>query len=245
MKCDYALTSPVNRDANPDTINSVLLDKVIAIKGKAVVEDYPKDLAKYGLDKPVTLKFETSTDVSASLLIGGKTPDGGRYVMPEGVPTVIETEADIDLTGLSHADIIMQLLWFYDSADIDVVTYELPGGENHTMSLKIQDNSLVGIYDGEKMVNKNATNLFLRTVRFTIAGEFTGDMNYGERAIKASIKLHSGETTTLELFPINERQYAASVDGKTPEYYVNVTEVRELLESFEILSRGEDIPDMF
>lgn len=245
LKADYALTSPVSRDASPDTINSALLDKVIAIKGESLVEDYPKDLAKYGLDNPVGLKFTTSTDISVSLLIGDKTPEGGRYVMPEGVPTVIATEADIDLESLSHADIIMQLLWFYNSEDIDTVTYELPGGETHTMKLEIKDNSLVGVYDGKEMVNKNATNLFLRTVRFTIAGEFTPDMKAGERAIKASIKLKSGATTTLELFEINERQYAASVDGRAPEYYVGVNEARELLESFAILSRGEDIPDMF
>ncbi|MBQ9985266.1 MAG: DUF4340 domain-containing protein [Oscillospiraceae bacterium] len=245
LQCDYALTSPVSRDANPDTINAALLDKVISIKPKAIVEDYPKDLAKYGLTNPVKLQFETSTEISQSLLIGGKTPDGGRYIMQEGVPSVIETEADIDLESLSHADIIMQLIWFYDSDEIDTITYELPGGETHTMSIEIKDKSLKGIYDGKEMVNRNATNMFLRTVRFTIAGEYTSDMKMGERAIKATIKLLSGATTTFELFPINDRQYAASVDGKAPEYYVNVTEVRELLESFEILASGKDIPDMF
>lgn len=245
IRADYALTSPVSRDANPDTINSALLDKVVAIKGKSLVEDYPQDLAKYGLDNPVGLRFTTSTGVGVSLLIGDKTPAGGRYVMPEGVPTVIATEADIDLTDLSHADITMKLLWFYNSGDIDTVTYELPGGETHTMKLEVKDNSVIGVYDGKQMANKNATNLFLRTVRFTIAGEFTPDMKAGARAIKATIKLKSGAKTTFELFEINERQYAASVNGKPPEYYVGINEVRELLESFEILSRGEDIPDMF
>ncbi len=245
LHTDYKLTSPVKRDANPDTINSMLFDKVIAIKGESLVEDYPKDLAKYGLDNPVGLKFTTSEDVSVSLLIGDKTPTGGRYVMPEGVPTVIATESDIDLTNLSHADIIMQLIWFYNSEDIDTVTYSLPGGENHTMKLEIKDNKLIGTYDGKTMENKNATNLFLRTVRFTIAGEFAPGMQKGESVIKVLMKLSSGATTTFELFTVNERQYAASVDGKAPEYIVGVGEVRELLESFDILARGEDIPDMF
>lgn len=244
IKTAYELTAPVARDANPDTINAALLDKVIAITPKAIVEDHPKDLKKYGLDNPMRLSFETSTEISATLLIGGKSPDGGRYIMAEGVPSVLETEADIALDSLSHADIIMQLIWFYDSKDVDTVTYELPDGSTHTMKLTVTDSSLIGIYDGKEMQNKNATNLYLRTVRFTIAGEYKGEP-LGARAIKATMKLKSGATTTFELFPINERQYAASVDGKAPEYFIGVAEVRELIESFEILAKGEDIPDMF
>ena len=244
LKSSYELISPVQRDANVDNINSALLDKVIAIKGVSVVEDYPKDIAKYGLNNPTKLKFETTTGQSVSLLIGARTPEGGRYVMPEGAPTVIATESDIDLDNLNYADIIMQLLWFYNSEDISSIDYELPG-ENHRMTLEVTDNSIVGKFDGAEMQNKNATNLFLRTVRFTIGGEYTSDMKVGERAIRATITLRTGKKTTLELFPINERQYAASVDGAAPRYYVGVDEVSELLESFEIIKKGEDIPDMF
>lgn len=245
LATDYEIVSPIKRDANPDTINSALLDKVIAIKAAALVEDYPKDLAKYGLSKPVKLSFKTSEGGDVTLLIGDKAPDGGRYVMPDGVPTVIATEEDCDFTAISHADIATRLLWYFASEDVSEVLYELPGGARHTLKLTADDKSLKGVYDGKEMTGKNATNLFLRTIRFTLSGEYTSDMKYGESAVKITAKLSTGKTTTLELCEINERQYAAIIDGKAPQFYVSVGEVKELIESFDILARGEDIPDMF
>jgi len=86
-----------------------------------------------------------------------------------------------------------------------------------------------------------------------LAPEASGLQNVGfisriyltESAVKITAKLSTGKTTTLELCEINERQYAAIIDGKAPQFYVSVGEVKELIESFDILARGEDIPDMF
>lgn len=245
LVADYAITSPISRDTNPDTVGPELLDKIIAIKAESLIEDNPKDLNKYGLSDPVKLKFTTSEGTDVSLLIGGKTPSGGRYVMPEGIPTVIATEDDCDLTGLSYADIASPLIWYYKSGDVSGFTYELSGGVRHTLSLETKDNALTGVYDGKTLTGSNATNLFLRTIRFSVEDAYTSDMKYGKRVVKATVTLKSGATSTLELFEINERRYAAVVDGKTAEFCVAVEEVRELLESFDILARGEDIPDMF
>ncbi len=245
LVADYAITSPISRDTNPDTVGPKLLDKVIAIKATELIEDNPKDLNKYGLDNPVKLRFTTSEGADVSLLIGNKTPDGGRYVMPDGIPTVIATEKDCDLESLSYADISSPLIWYYKSDAVSDITYELAGGARHTLSLKTSGKTLTGVYDGKTLTGSNATNLFLRTIRFSVAEEAASGMKYGKRAIKATMSLKSGSTTTLELFEVNERRYAAVVDGKAAEFYVAVEEVRELLESFEILSRGEDIPDMF
>lgn len=245
LVADYVITSPISRDTNPDTVGPKLLDKVIAINAAELIEDNPKDLGKYGLNNPIKLRFTTSEGADVSLLIGGKTPSGGRYVMPDGIPTVIATEKDCDLESLSYADISSPLIWYYKSDAVSDITYELADGKRHTLSLKTSENSLVGVYDGKTLEGSNATNLFLRTIRFSVAEEATSGMKYGKRAVKATMVLKSGKTSTLELFEVNERRFAAVVDGKTAEFCVAVEEVRELLESFDLLSRGENIPDMF
>ncbi len=245
LVADYAITSPISHDTDPNTVGPKLLDKIIAIKAERLVEDNPNDLDKYGLKNPVKLRFTTSDGTDVSLLIGDKTPSGGRYVMPEGIPTVIETEKDCDLEGLSYADIASPLIWYYKSDAVSDITYELADGESHTLSLKTSNETLAGVYDGKTLTGSNATNLFLRTIRFSVAEEAMAGMKYGNRAVKATIVLKSGSTTTLELFEVNERRYAAVVDGKAAEFFVAVEEVRELLECFDLLSRGEDIPDMF
>lgn len=244
LRAKYEITSPVQCDASPDTVGSAFLDKIIAVSALELAEDYPKDLKQYGLDNPAKLKFSTSDGDNVSLLIGERAPSGGRYVMPEGVPSVVITESDIDFLGISHTDIMMKLIWFYNSSDVSRIDYTV-GGKNHTLTLSVKDNSLVGVYDGKTLEGNNASNLYLRTVRFTAAGEAPSGAKYSAPEIRAVITLKNGGKTTLELCRMNERQYAARIDGKEAQFYVGVDEVRELSEAFELLSKGEDIPNMF
>ncbi len=242
---DYRITSPVTADAARDTIYSKFLDKITTIKAAAVVEDHPKDLAKYGLDTPSRLSFTATEGISATLLIGDKSESGGRYVMLDGVPSVLVTQLDITLLSLSHSEITMQLIWFYDSLDVSRIDYTLASGETHRFDVEREGGTINGKYDGEELRDRNATNLYLRTVRFTIQGEFKAGTKYDKSAIKVKMTLKNGKTTTLELAQMNERQYAAIIDGRAPDFYVGVDEVRELLDAFEIIGRGEKIPDMF
>ncbi len=241
----FRMTSPVVSDTAYDKVTTEFLDKVIKIKGAALVEDYPKDLAQYGLDKPARLRFETTLGTKVSLLIGSKAPSGGRYVMPEGTPSVIVTEEDMTFLDISHADIMTQLIWFKNSIEVSEITYDLPDGERHTLKLSSDGKSLKGYYDGRELSSENASNLFLLSVRFTLAGEYTSDMTYAESVCKMTMRTTDGKTTTLDLRKINDRRYAAIIDGAAPRFFVSVNEVTELLDAFGILKSDGDIPDMF
>lgn len=239
----YKLESPVKRDANSDTIEGELLSKIISIEAESLAEDFPKDLAKYGLDTPVKLSFEAEGGISASLLIGDKAPSGGRYVMSDGVPSVIVTKSDVDFEDFSHADIAFDLLFFFKSEQVDRIVYNI-NGKAYTFVPSIVEGSLKGTLDGKEMSGKNPSNLFLRTIRFTISGE-AGKVA-GAPEIKIIVRLKGGgRSSSLELYKLNEREYAAAIDGETPVYTVNITEVRELYEAFELIAEGKDIPDMF
>ncbi len=242
---DYLITSPVTSDASTDTLYSSFLDRIIEIRAQSIVEDHPKDLKKYGLDNPSRLRFTTTDGMEVSILIGDRASSGGRYVMNEGIPSVLVTEADIGFMSISHSDIIMRLVWFHNSSDISRIDYELPGGEKHSFKLRLTPDALEGSYDGKDLGADNATNLYLRTVRFTLQGEFQDGTKYGESAVKITATLKNGRTSTLELAKMNERQFAAIIDGRKPEFFVGIDEVNELLEAFEIIKKGEKIPDMF
>ncbi len=242
---DYLITSPVTSDASTDTLYSAFFDKIIAIRAGLIVEDHPADLSKYGLDAPSRLHFTTTDGMEVSILIGDRSPSGGRYVMNEGIPSVLLTEEDIGFMSISHSDIIMRLIWFHNSSDISRIDYELHGGEKHSFKMRLTPETIEGTYDGKDIGSDNATNLYLRTVRFTLLGSVEDGAKYGDVAIKITATLKSGRTTTLALAKMNERQFAAIIDGRKPEFFVGIDEVNELLEAFEILKKGEKIPDMF
>ena len=242
---NYKLTSPINALASPDVLDEVLFDKILAIEGIRVVEDSPSDLAKYGLDRADKLSFKTESGVSVSLLIGATNPAGGSYVMPEGVPMVIETATPVGLSELSASDVTLKLLFFFNSNEINGFDYVLAGGERHSLSLELEEHLIRGSLDGKKLEGRNAANLYQRTIRLSLAGDLDASANYAEPEITVTANLKNGEKKTLSLYKVNERQYAAEVDGKKADFYVPVSEVRDLREAFEIIARGEEIPDMF
>lgn len=72
---DWEVTLPVKDQADAATVTSTL-NVLTSSKEERIVDENPKDLAGYGLDKPVakiTLKQDSKTE---ELLIGGNTPVG-------------------------------------------------------------------------------------------------------------------------------------------------------------------------
>lgn len=242
---NYSMSSPVSALTNPRTIDEELFDKVIAIEGVRVVEELPDDLAKYGLKSPSKLKFRTKTGISASLLIGGETPDGGTYVMPEGVPMVIETAAPVNLREFDYKKIMYDLLFFFNSKEVKSIDYSLPSGESHTFNIELEEHLVRGNLDGVKLEGRNAGNLFQRTICISASGELDGSFEYKTPDIKITAKLHDGSSHTMLLYRANERQYGVEVDGKRDNFYVAVAEVDALLEAFDLIKNGKEIPDMF
>ncbi len=238
---NYLITSPVNAEAHPENVLSHLLDKVNGISAVRLIEDHPRDLSRYGLNNPTKLRFSDRDGNTVTLLVGSRTENGGSYVMREGVPSVVETGAAADFRDLTHADIVSSLIWVYNSDDVKKVTYKM-GNETHTLELDFRDNTLYGVFDGKEMTGKNPTNLYIHTIRFSVAGEVEKGAKYKDSAMTITIELENGKTETLELCEINERQYAAVRNGRKPEFYINVTELRELINCFEILKNGGDIP---
>ena len=238
---NYLITSPVSAEAHPENVLSRLIDKVNEISAVRLIEDHPENLAKYGLNNPAKVYFKDRDGNAVTLLVGNRTENGGSYVMREGVPAVVETGGTADFRDLSHSDIVASLIWVYNSEDVKKVTYKTEK-ETHTLELDFRDNTLFGKYDGKEMTGKNPTYLYVHTIRFSVAGEMEKGAKYSSPAITITIELKNGKTETLDLCEINERHYAAVRNGKAPEFYINVTELRELLNCFEILKNGGDIP---
>jgi hypothetical protein len=94
----WALTRPVARPADAETVNG-LLEKLQTARVKEFVAESPRSLELYGLERPVRLTLHTGQDkdrTSRSLLLG-KTDDQkkGVYAMRPGEPTVLLLPDDV------------------------------------------------------------------------------------------------------------------------------------------------------
>ena len=241
----YEITSPDQADATNDPVESKLLTPLIAIASESLVEDYPKDLKKYGLDNPTVISFADTSKNTHTLKVGGLSELNLRYVMCDDVPSVLTLKEDISFLNIGVTDLMNQLLWLHNQKDVAQIQYQLPSGETHVLVINTTDNGTTATYDGASISAGNATNLFMHSIQFTIQGSIDSSMKYGAPDYTLTMKLRDGSTTTLQLSRINERQYAASVDGQTPRYYVNVSQVNALAKAFQQLSSGGNVASIF
>lgn len=234
----YEIISPIQTDAANDAVEKKLLQPLIEIAADTLVEDKPKDLAKYGLDNPIRVDFTDADNTSVSFLIGDTAESGGNYVMLEGSNSVVLTQKAIPFVTVVDTDLMLKLIWLHNMDAVSSIQYQIAGGVSHQLAI----NSAT--YDGSKISSDNMNNLFLLTVQFTLQGKLDNSMKYGAPKITINMKLKDGSSTTLQLAEINDRHYAAIIDG-TARYYVNVTQVNQLLSAFDTLAGGGNIPGMF
>jgi len=239
----YEIKSPAQADVSNQALESLLLTPLIAIESETLVEDNPKDLAKYGLDHPIRVEFDDFEGKTIAFLIGGTAESGGNYVMLDGANSVVLTKEPIPFVNVDYTDLMLKLIFLHNMDTVSSVQYQMADGKVNTFIIN-STSPASATFNGKEMSADNISNLFLLTVRFTLQGKLDSSMKYGAPKLTISMKLKDGSTTTMQLCEINDRHYAAIIDG-TARYYVNVNQVNELLTAFETVKNGGIIPAMF
>ncbi len=98
-KDDWKITSPEKADGNKIKLDTVLF-AAADLRGDEWIEDDPKDLAKYGLDKP-RLEVEVKVKGSASQRFKIGKKDGEKaFVMTQGKSVAVYTKSEFSLADL-------------------------------------------------------------------------------------------------------------------------------------------------
>jgi hypothetical protein len=209
-----------------------------------VVEDNPSDLSKYGLDKPAKIEFTGTDGTQCTLLIGSENEDGARYIMKDGINSVMLSDSDFSFLDVSKIDIISSFTWIYNIDDVVKAEYNLDG-EKHVLDIDSDsaNKKFVVSLDGGEVSEDNARRLYQRSISIFIAGEIPEGTTWGSPKYTITFTFRSGGSRTMELCPINDRQYAVVFDSKA-EFYVNVKDIENLVKGFEINAAGDEIPSV-
>jgi len=78
----WVIKSPSDLKIDESRVNSIAINFSSLIADK-IIEEEAADLAKYGLDKPVTVSVRMDDGTVKALEIGDKTPTGGAYYVKE------------------------------------------------------------------------------------------------------------------------------------------------------------------
>lgn len=245
----YVMTVPIEVQCNDTAVEDKLINIAAAIEISDVVEDNPKDLSQYGLDEPLDI-WMTNTEGDEIHYLVGDSSGASAYVMVEGVDTVLlANKFSPSLRDLNYVDFMFKLFWIHNIDDVESVVFDIEGDKSF-LEIKAnerKDGKVVNfeaVLDGRPITEINTRRLYSRMLNMMIIGETTEQIDIETRKadIILTINMKDGSVETLELYALNERQYAGSVNGAEAVHYINVSNVKRLKEAFDYIARGEEIP---
>ncbi len=249
---NWHMSAPIESECNDAAIEDDFIDVLVAMRVSSVVADVADDtmLEEYGFDDPVELWMENSEGEKVHYYIGTYNASGNCYVMVEGCNSVLYAENFTpSILETDYIDLMFKLLWIQNIRDVVRVEYYL-GDQRRLLNIidnyKDDDGNDVfyATLDGRSISSTNARRLFTYALNLMIVGELKEDIDVSSRTpeYKLAIAMSDGTRHTLELYSLNERQYAASVNGKDATFYVNVSDIKDLKTAFEYQDRGEEVP---
>lgn len=121
----WQITAPIKIEANAEGFTK-LLDQVSQIKAESFIELAPKDMSKYGLDKPkYTLRYKGDKH-NISLILGGDAGNGSLYGYSDYVRAVfVVGSASLNLIDKPFVELVnsfvhMASIWEVKSIDISI-----------------------------------------------------------------------------------------------------------------------------
>lgn len=251
----YVMLSPTSASGNSETIKSKVLDVVAPIAIITKIKDLEADeYAEYGFDNPAKLEMTDIDGNTMSLLVGNVCPNTDyTYVMLEGTPTLMTCYTScFTWLDINYLDLMIRTIWYYNITDVKSIAYTVDGTD-YFMDLSFSqeettdgttESVLSATLNGEEISSVNARRLYVRTLNFRAVANAPADALTAKPEISITINMLNGQHHTLNLIPLNERQFAAEVDGKA-EFYVYLKNLTTLRNAFKTILDGDELEFSF
>jgi hypothetical protein len=252
----YVMLQPQQGSGNDTIIESDLMDIVATVEASDILCDITEDEYKdYGFDDPVRLEMTDVSGNSLDLLIGDVCPnDSYTYVMVNGSDTVLSCPTSaLTWQNINYYDLMIRTVWSCSITNVASIDYELDGVTHslqmeHYVTQNANGNDTDGInatLDGQEILETNARRLFVRTLNFRAIGDAsTDDVEGIEPLGTVTITMLDGTSNTMELYPLNDRQYAVSIDGVIQSYCYKKN-YNTLVEAIDLVLSGEELDFSF
>jgi len=247
------MTEPIEYPISQDRLVDRILTNIVSLTANAIVEDEPKDLSKWGLDGDNLLHFVV-TNVDGSkidLTLSEPTEDGLRYGIMAGVNSVYEfDESDFAfLDGFHYKEVLYNLFWSFSITECNAVELTVDG-DTHRMEFfdpntdeKEAGKTFWATFDGEELREENCRTLFAYMLYPKIYDLVPEDyVPAGDPACVLMIETEDGVEHEIELYAINERQFAAYLDGVETGFLVKKDAITNIIDCIDIILEGDLIP---
>ncbi|MBU3199343.1 DUF4340 domain-containing protein [Clostridium estertheticum] len=238
-----AYNSPVNLEV--EKISPVIA-AIASLKAGDIADDNPKDLSKYGLDKP-SLELTLKDSKSVLQLFIGKNKDGSSVYFKEGKGDTIYTmdKTVIDLFKFKPFDVITKFVYIVNLDYVNKIVVEGKGKTDTVLVSRttakaeksgdpdvVTTNSKV---NGKKIeINKFKTE-YQEIIGLTVDAE--NDKKLEDKpVISITYSLNNGtkKQEIIDFVPYNDQFYAVFRNGKS-DFVITKDKVNKMITSLESL----------
>lgn len=259
----YMMRSPYAGSVNDELTKSSILDIIAPIAKIEIVCDITEDqFAEYGFDRPAKLEMTDVAGDSLSLLVGNTCENElYTYAMIEGTYTVLIIEsACVTWTEIIPMELFVRVSWLYDISSI--AQYDLHFNldrlsslydgllSDYTISMEhgtrinssgAEVNTVDATINGEALDETNCRRLYLRMLNMRLIDYVPegADLSAEPDAV-FTLTMLDGTTSTMELIPYNDRDYAMVIDGKV-EFFVYQKNINNIIDGLRQNDLGYEI----
>ncbi len=253
INSQYYMTLPTQTACNDYMVKQEVIDVLATLENTGTPFDITEEeYAEYGFNNPAELEMRDIYDNSLDLVIGKAVGNGYHYAMLKQAPdTVIYvTSSSLTWLDINYIDLMNRTAWYVNIKDIASIEYTI-GGESYLLDMTHAEGTtetgvtrdvITATLNGDPIAEVNARRLFTRTLNFRIMGEVGEDAELpAEPYIRVIMHRLEGEDMEMEIYALNDRQYALAVNG-TLDYYVYKKNITTLEQAFETVLAGGELP---
>jgi hypothetical protein len=232
----WDMIEPYNRSVDNEKIQQIILSKLTGINVDQFVEDEPKDLAQYGLDKPqYTVNFVDAHGKSITFLLGYSKDDSIYIKTPERNSVYLVDASNFEF---KDADAFAFIEKFAYIVNIDTVNKILIEADGKQTTLEITHSTEEGKEDTYKVRGKDAEEgAFKKLYQDVIGLILDGPLMAKEKeklgkTIASCTFYHIDGTqdVNVKYVSIDDRRCAVVKNG-TSEFYIQKKKVTAMLDA--------------
>ena len=210
----YLITYPYkNVTASLDRLQE-LFENVSSLTADSIVEENPKNLAPYGLDKPYEVEFTDFDGKKTTLRMGNYGEDGNVYLMCNNKPVVYLAQCPFyeTIKGVNAKNYVDRLINLFNIETVKEIKIEADG-KKHILSIAKKSDDSYTYKVGEKILAESNFKKLYQLIIGVTAADFTEEKAAGKEKCSITFSFNDGSLKKFTYYVYNDRYSIVKADN--------------------------------
>lgn len=210
----YLITYPYkNVTASLDRLQE-LFESVSSLTADSIVEENPKNLASYGLDKPYEVEFTDFDGNKTTVRMGNYGENGNVYLMCNNIPVVYLAQCPFYevVKGVNAKNYVDRFINLFNIDTVKEIKIEADG-EEHILSIEKKSEDSYTYKVGEKILAESNFKKLYQLIIGIVAADFTEEKAAGKEKCTITFFFNDGGSKNFTYYVYNDRYCIVNADN--------------------------------